>query len=494
MKKLGKSLLLPVSCMPICALLMGIGYCLCPAAIQGGEVSGIVAGIGYFLIRAGGALIDHIAWLFVIGVGIGMSEDNDGTGGLAALVSWLMMITLLNVDTIKTLFPNIPENSSQLLAFSKIENPFIGILAGIIGATCYNRFHKTKLPDWLAFFSGKRAVAIVAGVCSIVLSFILLLVWPMVFTGLTALGHGIEKLGPAGAGLYVFLNRLLIPFGLHHALNNVFWFDTIGLGDLTHYWAGETSADVSWSLGMYMSGFFPCMMFGVPGAALAIVKSAKPEKRKAAMGILLSGALCSFVCGITEPFEFSFMFLSPVLYVAYSALYGIITFITVISGFRAGFSFSGGITDLVFSASLPAAAKTWLIIPLGLMSFVVFYAVFRVMIVKMDLKTPGREDDDNEAAPRASVSTGKAGKRDKDFAEMAEAILLGLGGAENILSIDNCITRLRLEIKDMSLVDDAALRAAGAKGVVRPGKNSLQVVIGTSVQFVADELKILYKK
>ena len=488
LQKLGKALMLPVSCMPICALLMGLGYCLCPAAMQGGDISGAAASIGFFLIKAGGALIDNIAWLFAIGVGIGMSEGNDGTGALAALVSWLMIITLLNKNTVATLIPSVTENDSRLLAFSKIDNPFIGILSGIIGSVCYNRFHKTKLPDWLSFFSGKRAVAIVAGVISIAVSFVLLFLWPLVFSGLTALGHGIEKLGPAGAGLYVFLNRLLIPFGLHHALNNVFWFDTIGLGDLTHFWAGHTSADVTWSLGMYMSGFFPCMMFGVPAAALAIIRSAKPARRKAAMGILLSSAVCSFVCGVTEPFEFSFMFLSPVLYFAYALLYGIVAFITVVTGFRAGFCFSGGVMDLVFSASLPAAAKTLLIIPLGAMAFFLFYAVFRLMIKKWDLKTLGREDGEDAVPAEIRETAGTGGGK---YAAMAAIILQGLGGAGNVLSIDNCVTRLRLEIKDMGKVDDRIIRSSGAAGLIRPGKNSLQIVIGTSVQFVADELKQL---
>ena len=486
LQKLGKALMLPVSVMPICGLLMGLGYCLCPAAMQGGQITGTLAGIGFFLIRAGGALIDHIAWLFAIGVGIGMSENNDGTGAVAALVSWLMIITLLNVDTVKTLIPSATEGSSRLLAFEKIENPFIGILSGIIGSVCYNRFHRTRLPDWLSFFSGKRAVAIVAGILSIATAFVLLLVWPLVFSGLTALGHGIERLGPAGAGLYAFLNRLLIPFGLHHALNNVFWFDTIGLGDLTHFWAGETSADVTWSLGMYMSGFFPCMMFGVPGAALAIIRSAKPGRKKAVAGIIISSAVCAFVCGVTEPFEFAFMFLSPALYAAYALLYGIVAFVTVLSGFRAGFSFSAGVTDLVFSSALPAAARTWLIIPLGILSFALFYAVFRFMIRKWNLKTPGRGDE--EAAGNGE-ETPAAGSADGKYAAMARTILRGLGGRENILSVDNCITRLRLEIRDMGRVDEGTVRSAGAAGLIRPGKNALQVVIGTSVQFVADELK-----
>ena len=214
----------------------------------------------------------------------------------------------------------------------------------------------------------------------VIASAVLLFVWPVLFGALVALGKGIAGLGAVGAGIYAFFNRLLIPFGLHHALNNVFWFDTIGLGDLSHFWAGETSADVSWSLGMYMSGFFPCMMFGIPGAALAMVHTAKSNKKKAAIGLVSSAAIAAFVCGVTEPFEFGFMFLAPVLYLVYAVLYGIFTVVTVLLGFRAGFSFSAGLTDLVFSASLPAAAKTWLIIPLGIAAFVVFYVVFRFAI------------------------------------------------------------------------------------------------------------------
>lgn len=224
-----------------------------------------------------------------------------GTGGLAALASWLMMTTLLSTGVVTTIMPSMAEKESAMLAFGKIANPFIGILAGVIGSTCYNKFKSTKLPDWLAFFSGKRCVAIIAGVISIVVSAVLLFVWPLIFGGLVALGEGIVGLDAVGAGIYAFLNRLLIPVGLHHALNNVFWFDTIGLGDLSHFWAGETSADVSWSLGMYMSGFFPCMMFGVPGAALAMIQTAKSTKKKIAIGLVGSAALCAFICGVTEP-------------------------------------------------------------------------------------------------------------------------------------------------------------------------------------------------
>ena len=484
LQKLGKSLMLPVACLPICGILMGIGYALCPATMQGGDVTGIVQQIGYYLVKAGGALIDNMAILFAIGIGVGMSEENDGTGGLAALASWLMITNLLstaNVSVIRTL------SEDATLAFDKIQNPFIGIIAGIIGAMCYNRFKSTKLPDWLSFFSGKRSVAIVAGVVSIIVSVVLLFVWPILFGALVALGEGIASLDAVGAGLYAFFNRLLIPFGLHHALNNVFWFDTIGLGDLTHFWAGETSADVTWSLGMYMSGFFPCMMFGIPGAALAMVHTAKSNKKKVAIGLLSSAAIAAFVCGVTEPFEFGFMFLAPVLYLIYALLYAIFTVITVLVGFRAGFSFSAGLTDLVFSASLPAAANTWMIIPLGIAAFVVFYLVFRFAIVKFDLKTPGREDDDDTEAEKSAVLAND------DFTEVAKIVLEGVGGKENVTSIDNCITRLRLEIKDYTKVDEKKIKSAGVAGVIRPGKNSVQVIVGTKVQFVADEFKKLCK-
>lgn len=479
LQKLGKALMLPVAVLPICGILMGIGYYLCPATMQGGEVEGIKNLIGFFLVKAGSALIENMAILFAIGVGVGMSEKNDGTGGIAALASWLMITTLLSTGVVTTLIPSIADNATKTLAFNKIANPFIGILSGVIGSSCYNKFKNTKLPNWLAFFSGKRCVAIIAGLVSIVVSAVLLFVWPLLFGALVALGDAVAGMGVVGAGIYAFLNRLLIPTGLHHALNNVFWFDTIGLGDLQHFWAGETSADVTWSLGMYMSGFFPCMMFGVPGAALAMLHCAKDNKKKVAAGLLLSAAICAFVCGVTEPFEFGFMFLAPGLYVIYALLYGIFTMITVALGFRAGFSFSAGATDLLFSSSLPAAQKTWLIIPLGIAAFFVFYFVFLFAIKKWDLKTPGREDDDIEAEKKVELASD-------DYTAIAKTILEGCGGKENIASIDNCITRLRLEVKDITLVNDKVIKSAGVAGVMKPGKTSVQVIIGTKVQFVAD--------
>ncbi len=487
LQKLGKALMLPVAVLPLCGLLMGIGYWLCPATMQGGDISGAKMLIGLFLVKAGAALIDNMAILFVIGVGVGMADDHDGTGGVAALVSWLIMTTLLNTGFVTAIMPSIADNATKTIAFDKVANPFIGIIAGIIGSMCYNKFKNAKLPDWLSFFSGKRSVAIFAGLFSILVSAVLLFLWPFLFTALVAAGTGISKMGVLGAGIYAFLNRLLIPTGLHHALNNVFWFDVIGLGDLTNFWAGKTSADVSWDLGLYMSGFFPCMMFGIPGAAIAMIRRAKSGKKKLAIGILSSAAICAFVCGVTEPFEFAFMFLAPGLYLIYALLYGIFTVITALVGFRAGFSFSAGATDLIFSASLPAAKNTWMIIPLGIAAFVVFYLVFYYAIGKFDLKTPGREDDEEDYAELDK----DAKLSNNNYAVVAAKILEALGGKDNITSADYCATRLRLEVKEQDIINEKGVKAAGAAGMIRPGKTSVQVIIGTQVQFVYDEFKKL---
>lgn len=482
LQKLGKALMLPVAALPVCGILMGIGYALAPAVMGAeGPTSGAAYTVGFLLIKAGGALIDNMAWLFAIGAAVGLADDRDGTAGLAGLVSYLMMQQLLSPGVVGAL-RTLEAGTTDYIAFSKISgNSFIGILAAIIGAACYNKFKNTQLPDWLAFFSGKRSVAIVTAVASIVASIVLLFVWPVIFGVLVALGNGIAAMGGIGAGIYAFLNRLLIPTGLHHALNNVFWFDTIGLGDLSHYWAGDTSADVGWSLGMYMAGFFPSMMFGIPGAALAIVKTAK--NKKAAIGLVVSAAICAFICGVTEPFEFGFMFLCFPLYVVYAALYGVFAAITYYTGFRAGFCFSAGATDLIFSASLPAANNTLMIIPLGIAAFVVFYLVFYFAITKFDLKTPGREDEEAEEAEKKVVLSNN------NYTDVAAGVLKAVGGKENVANVDYCATRLRFEIKDYTQVNEQAVKAAGAAGVIRPSKNACQVIVGTKVQFVYDELK-----
>ena len=474
-QKLGKALMLPVACLPVAGILYGIGYWIDPTGWGANSV------IAAFLIKAASSIIDNMAILFAIGVGVGMSEDNDGTGGLAGLVSWLVITTLLSPGSVA--FLKGIEVDVVPAAFSKIQTQFIGILAGIIGSSCYNKFKGTQLPDALGFFSGKRCVAIITAVFSLVVSLILLFVWPVIYGALVAFGEGVLSLGPVGAGIYGFLNRLLIPFGLHHAVNSVFWFDVAGINDLGLFWSGAEGA-VLGQTGQYMAGFFPIMMFGLPAGAFAMVQCAKPEKKNIAMGLLASAALASFFTGVTEPLEFSFMFLAPGLYLIHAILTGISVGLVAALPTRAGFNFSAGLVDYILSFKAPMALNVWMLIPIGIVFAIIYYVVFRLVITKFDLKTPGREDDDDET---------KAVLANNDYTAVAKAVLAGCGGKGNIKSIDNCITRLRLEVKDYTKVDEKAIKAAGVAGVVRPGKTSVQVIIGTKVQFVADEFKKLCK-
>lgn len=479
-QKLGKALMLPVACLPICGILMGIGYILAPAAmageVQGFTAAGFLYSVGLFLIKAGGALIDNMSWLFAIGVAVGMSDDNDGAAGLAGLVSMYMITTLLSSGTVAGITGKEADP-----AFGKIVNQFVGIISGLIGATCYNKYKTVKLPDALAFFSGRRAVAIFTALYSIAAALVLFFVWPVVYGVLVAMGMTFIGMGALGAGIYAFFNRLLIPFGLHHALNSVFWFDVAGINDLGNFW-GNTG--VLGQTGMYMTGFFPFMMFGLPAACLAMYHTAKPEKKQIAYGLLVSAAFCSFFTGVTEPIEFAFMFLAPGLYVVHALLAGITAGITVALPIRAGFSFSGGAVDMVLSSFTPLAQNPWLLIPIGLVVGVIYYVVFRFVITKFNLKTPGREDDDDETSVVLA---------NNNFTEVAAIILEGVGGAANVTSIDNCITRLRLEVKDYTAVDEKKIKSAGIAGIIRPGKTSVQVIVGTQVQFVADEFKKLCK-
>lgn len=469
LQKLGKSLMLPVAVLPAAGIMMGIGYWIDPT---GWGANNVVAA---FLLKAGGALIDNMAILFAIGVAVGMSDDHEGTAGLAGLVSWLMMTTLLSSGAV-AMFTGAEANP----AFGKIQNQFIGILCGIIGSTCYNKFKNTRLPDALSFFSGKRCVAIVTSVVTIVVAVVLFFIWPVIYTALVNFGIAITGLGAVGAGIYAFLNRLLIPIGLHHALNSVFWFDVAGINDLGNFWAGTGTMGQT---GMYMAGFFPVMMFGLPAAALAMYHTAKPGKKKTAAGLLLAAALSSFFTGVTEPLEFAFMFLAPVLYVIHALLTGVSVALVTVLGPRAGFNFSAGLVDFVLSFKAPMAVNPMMLIPIGLVFGALYYIIFRVVIQAFDLKTPGREDDDLD---ETSIVLDTS-----DFDGMAAVILEGLGGKNNVTSLDNCITRLRLEIKDYTQVDEKKIKSAGTAGVIRPSKTSVQVIIGPKVQFVADAMKKL---
>ena len=393
-----------------------------------------------------------------------------------------MTTTLLSTDVVAMLTNTAVEKVAP--AFGKVQTQFIGILCGLIAAACYNKFKNTKLPDAFSFFSGKRCVAIVTAGASLVSSLVLFFVWPIIYNVLVAVGKFIMDLGPIGAGLYGFFNRLLIPFGLHHALNSVFWFDVAGINDIAKFW-GNAEGGVMGTTGMYMAGFFPVMMFGLPAAALAMYHTAKDTKKKAAAGLLMSVAVVSFFNGVTEPLEFSFMFRAPALYGVHAVLTGISMAVVAALPVRAGFNFSAGLVDWILSFKAPFAQNPLLLIPIGLVVGAVYYVVFRFVIVKFNMKTPGREDD--------NIDETKVELANNDFTGIAKIVLEGVGGPANVTSIDNCITRLRLEIKDYTLIDEHKIKSAGIAGVIRPSKTAVQVIIGTKVQFVADEFKKLCK-
>ncbi|WP_323987011.1 N-acetylglucosamine-specific PTS transporter subunit IIBC [Microbacterium plantarum] len=472
-QRLGRSIMLPVAVLPVAAILMGIGNWIDAAA---GENI-----VSTFLLAAGGAILDNMALLFAIGISIGMANKSDGTSALAGLVSWLTVTTLLAPATVAQFF-GIADVADVDPAFTNIKNVFVGIICGLIGAWAYNRFKDVKLPDALSFFSGKRSVAIVTAGISLVVAVVLLFVWPFVYGGLVIFGEWIATLGPVGAGLYGFFNRLLIPFGLHHALNSVFWFDVAGINDLNNFLGGANGDGVYGVTGQYMTGFFPIMMFGLPGAALAMYVTAKDKRKKVVAGILLSSAVAAFFVGITEPLEFSFMFLAPWLYLVHAIFTGISVFIAALLPTRMGFGFSAGFIDLVLGWFNPLAQNPWMIPVMGVFWFVVYFLVFRFLILKFRLKTPGREDDDALDADAATAG------RDAGYGPTAEKMIAGLGGKENIVQLDNCATRLRLEVADTSRVDSDALKRAGAAGTMISGAKSVQVVYGLNVQFVKDAM------
>lgn len=475
LQRLGKSLMLPVACLPVAGILMGIGYWIDPSGWGANNVAALI------MIKAGGALVDNMAILFAIGVAVGMSKDQEGTSALAGIVSWLMFQTILG-----GVAPSIVGNISWLdpVAFTKVNNQFIGIFSGLIGAACYNRFHKTQLPEFLAFFSGRRSVAIMTAISTLIICIPMFFIWPFIYGLLVAFGEAIISAGAVGAGIYGFFNRLLIPVGLHHALNSVFWFDVAGISDIARFWGSMPL--IEGVTGIYMTGFFPVMMFGLPAAALAMYLTAKDKNKKNAAGILFAAALCSFFTGVTEPLEFSFMFLAPGLYLAHALLTGISVAVCAMLPVRAGFNFSAGFVDWILSFNAPGAENPLLLLPIGLVFGAIYFVVFYFLIKKFNFKTPGREDDQED---ELNVELGTS-----DFTTVAAIILEGVGGKGNVTSVDNCITRLRLEVKDRLLVDEKKIKSAGIKGIIRPGKTSVQVIIGPKVQFVADEFKNLMKK
>lgn len=487
LQKIGRALMVPVALLPAAAILMGVGYWI---SASGEGVSGLAA----LLTQAGGAILENMPILFAVGVAYGLSKDKDGAAALAGLVGYLVVTTLLSPDAMAQMrgiaVKQVP------VAFGKIKNPFIGLLCGVIAAELYNRFSGVELHKALAFFSGRRLVPIVTSVAMVIVSLVLMIVWPVTYGGLVTFGESIVGLGAVGAGIYGFLNRLLIPVGLHHALNSVFWFDVAGINDIPNFLGGAQSIAKGTATpgvtGMYQAGFFPIMMFGLPGAALAICQTAKASNRAKVISIMGAAALASLFTGVTEPLEFSFMFAAPLLYVLHAVLTGISLYIAATMHWMAGFGFSAGLVDLTLSSRNPLAVQWYMLIVQGLFFFCLYYALFRALIVRLDLRTPGREDDEAPAATKPLVTDIPASPpNESENTALARRYVDALGGFNNLTSIDACITRLRLTLANPALADEARLKALGAAGVIRLGEGNLQVVLGPKAEIIAGEMKTL---
>ncbi|WP_069875388.1 N-acetylglucosamine-specific PTS transporter subunit IIBC [Fusibacter sp. 3D3] len=444
-QKVGKALMTPVAALPVAALLLRLGQ---PDVFNIPIIS-----------AAGSALFGNLALLFAIGVGFGLAKNNQGAAGLAGAIGYLVIKEV-------TLAMN-PDINMGVLA---------GMIAGIMAGVLYNKFHDIKLPDWLGFFGGKRFVPIITSLCALVLGVVFGYVWPPIQLGIDSLGTWIIGAGALGAGVFGFLNRLLIPVGLHHVLNSFLWF-VFGeyggaTGDLSRFFAGDPTA------GTFMAGFYPVMMFGLPAVALAMYTTAKKENRAAVGGMLFSVAFTSFLTGITEPLEFMFMFLAPVLYFLHAVLTGVAMAVVSSMGILHGFGFSAGAIDFVLNYGL--ATNPLLLIPVGLAFGVVYYVIFVFVIKKFNLQTPGRAD--NESGNETLIE-------ELGISNVAYGYVNALGGRENIVEVDACITRLRMTLKTNELVDEEALKKMGASGSIRPSSTNIQVIVGTKAELIAEEMK-----
>jgi PTS system N-acetylglucosamine-specific IIC component len=467
LQPLGRALMLPIAVLPIAGLLLRLGQ---PDLL---DIP--------FVAAAGAAVFDNLGLLFAIGIAVGFARDGNGAAGLAGIVCFLVATrgsaTLLAVpaDTGRGLPADamaLAVDAFRTRAIAKLSVP-IGIFSGVIAGGFYNRYSGMKLPDYLSFFGGRRFVPILSGLAGLGLAAAVGFAYAPIVGGMDMLSAGVIHSGVAGLFLYGVLNRLLIVTGLHHILNNVAWFivgDFHGsTGDLNRFFAGDPSA------GAFMSGFFPVMMFGLPAACLAMYRAALPERRKAVGGLLLSMALTAFLTGVTEPIEFSFMFLSPLLYGLHMVMTGLAMVAMSLLGVKLGFTFSAGFLDYVLNFA--KATRPLVLLPVGAAYFGLYYAVFRFAIARFDIRTPGREE---EAAP---TSPGDVP------VERGAAFVMALGGAGNLTTIDACTTRLRLIVRDQARVDEARLRGLGAKGFVRPSALALQVVLGPVADMVASEMR-----
>ncbi|HZZ94318.1 MAG TPA: N-acetylglucosamine-specific PTS transporter subunit IIBC [Usitatibacter sp.] len=465
---LGRALMLPIAVLPAAGLLLRLGQ---PDML---DIAPIAA--------AGDAIFSNLGLLFAIGIAVGLARENHGAAGLAGVVAYL--VASKGAEVLITLPPDIAAKAVSDAAagaaykarqVAKVSVP-IGILSGILAGQLYNRFHDIRLPPYLAFFAGRRFVPIVAGAAGLVLAFLFGLGFPYVERAMDSASRAVIGSGEVGLFIYGVLNRALIVTGLHHILNNIAWFlvgDYHGVtGDLKRFFAGDPSA------GAFMAGFFPVMMFGLPAACLAMYRTARPERRRAAGGLLLSLALTSFLTGVTEPIEFAFMFLAPALYALHAVLTGTAMVIMDLLGVRLGFGFSAGLFDYVLNFT--RSTRPLLLVPVGLVYFGLYYALFRYCIVRFDLRTPGREPEAAvAAATKAAASPGRP----------ADAYVAALGGAANLESVDACTTRLRLVLRDRKRVDADALRGLGASGSVNVGASGLQVVVGPIADQLAGEIR-----
>lgn len=478
LQRMGRSLQLPVAVLPAAALLVGIGHWL-PAKWA----------VAQFLQAGGNAILGQLALLFAVGLALGMSKDKDGAAALAGVVAYFVPVSVLAPASV-ALLKNIKVTQVDPSFSALSGNVFIGIIAGLIAASLYNRFHETKLPMALSFFSGKRLVPIMSALVMLFVTVLLLFVWPPVYEALVAFGKFFVGLGAVGAGLYGFFNRLLIPTGLHQALNSVFWFNVAGINDIGKFWANQGVKGVT---GMYMGGFFPVMMFGLPAGALAIYRNARPERKKETASLMMAGAFAAFFTGVTEPLEFSFMFVAWPLYVIHAVFTGLSLAFAAFMHWTAGFTFSAGLVDFVLSSRMPIANMPYMLIVQGLVMAVIYYFGFDFAIKKFNLMTPGREPIEADAAEGVDVAIDTDDSDDK-YSIQAKKIYAAIGGKDNITAIDNCTTRLRLQLKDTDTINKGAIKGAGAIGINVLDKANLQIVIGTEVQFVADALTKLDKE
>lgn len=470
LQRLGRALMLPIAVLPVAGLLLRLGQ---------PDLLGIPV-----LAAAGDAIFSNLGLVFAVGVAVGLARENHGAAGLASLVGFLVAThgaeALLSVPA--TVTAGLGKAAADLAAgawrsqqLAKLSMP-VGVLSGVIAGVAYNRFNEIEMPSYLAFFGGRRFVPIATGCFGVIVAVAFGLGWPLLARGMDTVSRAVVGAGSFGLFAYGALNRVLIVTGLHHILNNIPWFllgDYHGVtGDLKRFFAGDPTA------GAFMSGFFPVMMFGLPGACLAMYRTALPERRRAVGGLLLSIALTSFLTGVTEPIEFTFMFLAPVLYVVHALLTGVAMVIMHLLGVHLGFSFSAGLFDFVLNYSL-ATRPLWLL-PVGLLYFALYYGLFRYGIVRFNLATPGREPS---GGPQAVGPAPPAG------AGRAAGLVAALGGAGNLTAVDACTTRLRLAVVESARIDVAALTRLGALGVVRPGPNAVQVVLGPIADQVAGEMR-----